>query len=795
MEVSAPDVRSHVPGFRDGLGNRHTVAQRTGGELEFLQFCQPLASAPFFAANLKSRVARLSRFTHSSYCRVRRVQYGTDGDGSLALVSSHTAGRRLAELLDVAARADLRPTTGAVLSATRQLMTAAALLHDFAPDGFHGALGPERLVLATDGRIVIAEHVLGTAVEEAARAWGVNRLWQDFRVAVLAASGSPHYGRRVDVLQIGLVALELYLGRSLEAGEYPDQLGWLLARATERKPDGSEDLLRPALRSWFERSLALQGDQSYDTLLDAQKALGQIAQSADLAGAPAEWESFVRHCETAAVRVPVVVRIPEPAEPPSSMPVEANPLEAVAQAGVEAQEPPAIANDPFGPWPVAVPAEGGATLLDTFLAATQSVESAPVAKPATVLKALPPVELPPEPRVAAPDPWAGAKEAPVRPEAALEVVGLDARPTAASTPEVRSAAPSQPLSLADWRIAEPPPSTSVTSAVDDQPLKRPAPEARPPVRRPPDSRRWVRLSILGVLTAAATLAAIYAPALWVFAYETFRTHGRVTVESNPPEAVVTVDGQVRGHTPVVLRLEPGEHVLEVQSGGSAQAKKILVQERVETTETFVLPEAGARGGFRITTYPSPGRIAIDGKYRGDAPLKITDLTPGTHTLVVETKLGTQEQDVVVQSGAVLQLEVPTASWVKVDAPFPLDVVEDGRQVGNTGSGPVLVRPGRHRLDFSNKELGLKLRQVIDAAPGQVVTVPLDLPTGMMNVYADQTADVIVDGQKVGETPLSSLQVPLGPHDVVLRHPKYGEVRYSVRVTLAAPVNLNVAFRK
>ena len=315
------------------------------------------------------------------------------------------------------------------------------------------------------------------------------------------------------------------------------------------------------------------------------------------------------------------------------------------------------------------------------------------------------------------------------------------------------------------------------------------------MRRQPDSRRWVRLVVIGVLALLATTGAVYSPQLWVLAYDRLRTHGRVRVESDPPDALITVDGQLRGHTPAVLRLPPGEHQVEVQIGGSARSRNIRVQAQADTTEKFVLPEAGGHGGFRITTYPSPGRITIDGKYRGDSPLTITDLEPGTHTLAVETTLGVQEQDVVVRTGAVVQLAVPTASWVTVKAPFDLNVLEDGRLLGNTASGPVLVRPGRHNLEFANKDLGVKLRQFIDVALGQVMTVPLELPTGMANVDADLTAEVFVDGEKAGETPLSSLTLPLGPHEIVLRHPKYGELRYSVRVTLAAPVRLSVTFRK
>ena len=792
MGVSAPDSRSHVPGFRDGLGERHTVAQRSGGELEYLQFCQPLAAAPFFAAGLKTRVARLSRFTHASYCRVRRVQHAADGDGSIALVSTHVAGRRLAELLDVAARADLKPTTGAMLAVTRQVMTATALMHDFAPDGFHGALGPERVILPSDGRVVLAEHVLGTVVDEAAQAWNVKRLWQDFRVATLSGAGSTHYGRRVDVLQIGLIGLSLCLGRLLRDEDFPDQVGWLVARATERQAGLTEAPLRPALRTWLERSLALQPGLSFQTLLDSQKALGQVAEEAEFTGSSAEWDAFLGLCETAAVRVPLVVRVPEPGEATSSA-SNARTAAAVADGAAPAgvPEPPAIKADPFGPWPVAVPADSAATLFDSFLAARPpdvlEVQHAPVSD----LTAPPPADLSAALPAAPARPWPPAEAGPIDPDSVILEDLPKARPATAVHPDVAVECPGAVAWPTTMRALVP----ALTITIDTQPDSHEVPEARPSERKQPDPRRWVRLLVIGVLAVLATATAVYSPQMWVLAYERIWTHGRVAVESTPPGAVITVDGQVRGDTPAVLRLQPGEHQLEVQLGGSARSRNIKVQANVETTETFVLPEAGARGGFRITTYPTAGRVTIDGTYRGDAPLKVTDLAPGSHTLVVETNLGTQEQDVVVRAGAVLQLAVPTASWVKANAPFDLTVLEEGRTLGNTASGPVLIRPGRRNLEFVNREFGVKLRQFIDAAPGQVVTAPLELPTGMMNVYADQAAEVLVDGERVGETPLSSLQLPLGTHDVVLRHPKYGEVRYSVRVTLAAPVSLNVTFRK
>jgi hypothetical protein len=38
-------------------------------------------------------------------------------------------------------------------------------------------------------------------------------------------------------------------------------------------------------------------------------------------------------------------------------------------------------------------------------------------------------------------------------------------------------------------------------------------------------------------------------------------------------------------------------------------------------------------------------------------------------------------------------------------------------------------------------------------------------------------------------------VPIGPHEVVFRHPQMGEQRHAITVTLAAPARLSVNLRR
>jgi hypothetical protein len=55
--------------------------------------------------------------------------------------------------------------------------------------------------------------------------------------------------------------------------------------------------------------------------------------------------------------------------------------------------------------------------------------------------------------------------------------------------------------------------------------------------------------------------------------------------------------------------------------------------------------------------------------------------------------------------------------------------------------------------------------------------------------------VWVDGDRVGDTPMGNISLPIGIHDVLFRHPELGEQRQTVTVTLNGPARLSVDMRK
>jgi serine/threonine protein kinase len=227
-----------VLAFEDGLGRRYQV--RTGGDRdvhpELLCFRPELIDVPSFESALRERVGHLSTFQHASYARVRRVD--RLGGGTLALFSESTTGVRLAELLAETERRGLVLDINTALSLLQQLAPAVAVLHESAHVA-HGALGPERLILTPQGRLVIAEYAVGEALEQLH--YSRERYWQDLRVALPPSGGAPRFDECADVAQLGIVGLSLVLGRPLMATSTPTR--WTISSRL-RTPGPSTATLR-----------------------------------------------------------------------------------------------------------------------------------------------------------------------------------------------------------------------------------------------------------------------------------------------------------------------------------------------------------------------------------------------------------------------------------------------------------------------------------------------------------------------------------------------------------------------
>jgi hypothetical protein len=106
----------------------------------------------------------------------------------------------------------------------------------------------------------------------------------------------------------------------------------------------------------------------------------------------------------------------------------------------------------------------------------------------------------------------------------------------------------------------------------------------------------------------------------------------------------------------------------------------------------------------------------------------------------------------------------------------------------------MVSVGRHELEVVNEALGFRATRTVEVEPGKVSAVKLEWPKGTLALNALPWAEVWVDGERIGETPIGSVSLPIGSHEVVFRHPDLGERRSSVSVVTGATTKVSVDLR-
>ena len=132
--------------------------------------------------------------------------------------------------------------------------------------------------------------------------------------------------------------------------------------------------------------------------------------------------------------------------------------------------------------------------------------------------------------------------------------------------------------------------------------------------------------------------------------------------------------------------------------------------------------------------------------------------------------------------------------VRITSPIEFQVFENGNLVGST-TGPIAVMDGNHTFDLVNEMLGYRTRQTVNVKPGQMSAVSITVPNGRVSINAVPWADVWVDGKSVGQTPIANLSLPIGPHEIVFRHPQFPDQRQTWMVKAEGTTMVSAKFQQ
>jgi hypothetical protein len=250
------------------------------------------------------------------------------------------------------------------------------------------------------------------------------------------------------------------------------------------------------------------------------------------------------------------------------------------------------------------------------------------------------------------------------------------------------------------------------------------------------------------------------------------------ISTTPAGGLVILDNRNLGTAPVAVRVKIGTYSLSVTKEDYLPFKTasfvVGAPENGEEIRTNIVLKR-VTASLNIETVPAGARILVNGEYKGDAPLRLTDLPSGSYrvtalrtgfvpadrTIVISSP---EAQSVVLalgqESGAVRVASEPAGAMVYTD-----DVLR--------GSTPLLVTnlpAGPHRFQVRKdgfnaaeslvtveagtvKDAGFVLVQ--DSAFLSVVTVP-------------EGAECLLDNVRIGLTPIVSHRISKGPHNLLIR---------------------------
>ena len=196
----------------------------------------------------------------------------------------------------------------------------------------------------------------------------------------------------------------------------------------------------------------------------------------------------------------------------------------------------------------------------------------------------------------------------------------------------------------------------------------------------------------------------------------------------------------------------------------------------------------------MVTDPPGATVAVDGRRRGVSPVTVTDFTAAEHIVTVTGQAGAVERTVLVAAGATASATFslpkltggPVGGWLSVASPFEIEVAENGEVIGSSAMARIMVAAGRHDVVLSNRSVGFAEARRIDVVPGKTIAIRIDPPKVLVGINARPWAEVAVDGETVGQTPIANLSLAIGPHEVIFRHPQLGERKQTVVVMAKGP---------
>ena len=182
------------------------------------------------------------------------------------------------------------------------------------------------------------------------------------------------------------------------------------------------------------------------------------------------------------------------------------------------------------------------------------------------------------------------------------------------------------------------------------------------------ARRGVVIACAVILLGLASAAVVYVASTRLQAARSAATGeptlGTAIIDSKP-QGLVTIEGVVRGQTPLSLRLPAGIHNITIAAGQVSRSVALEIEAGTTTRQYIEFAAAPAvaatTGRLDVTSQPPGASVTVDGNRRGLTPISIAEMAVGPHQVTISSGDSTIHRAVTIRPGAISSVDASIAS--------------------------------------------------------------------------------------------------------------------------------------
>jgi hypothetical protein len=291
-------------------------------------------------------------------------------------------------------------------------------------------------------------------------------------------------------------------------------------------------------------------------------------------------------------------------------------------------------------------------------------------------------------------------------------------------------------------------------------------------------------------------------------------YGSIYIDSTPGGAQIYFNGNYRGLSPLTINeVWPGSYTIEAEKDGyQPYSTTTTVSGGTRSNVYCTLNRLDTSGSLYVMSDPTNSNVYLDAVYKGITPVTLNNIASGTHILQIDHAGDYDWKSTVeVPAGGMKTISatlnpMPSSStgWIYASSsPGGATVTLDGSLVGQTPVSGSLklnaVATGNHAVTLSLAGYQ-QYSQSVSVSPNTVSEVSAVLqsqaaPSGRGGLSVSSTpsgANVFLDNNFIGITPLTLSDIAAGSHLVTIRFDRYQDYTVTTAVNVEATSTVSAA---